>query len=190
MASKVRHDLPEARWPTAAEAARARLFSPIQLGPVQATSRTWVPAMVPWRATEDGEVTDNVVDWYSRFADGEPGVLVVEATGIRDVPSGPLLRVGHDRFIPGLRRLTDAVRERSGGRTRLFLQILDFLAIRRRPEKAKFFARFLQITERHREGVRDRFGDAAAADADSVRAQLAQCDDDTLRSLLTRREYR
>ena len=99
MANKVRHDLPEARWPSAEEAARARLFAPVHLGPVEATSRTWVPAMVPWRATEDGEVTDNVVDWYSRFADGEPGVLVVEATGIRDVPSGPLLRIGHDANV-------------------------------------------------------------------------------------------
>ena len=38
--------------------------------------------------------------WYERFARGRPGGLVVEATGIRDVPSGPLLRVGHDRFVP------------------------------------------------------------------------------------------
>src|SRR5262245_16279441 len=29
---------------------------------------------------------------YSRFAEGRPGVIVVEATGIRDIPSGPLLR--------------------------------------------------------------------------------------------------
>ena len=115
MADRVRHALPEARWPTAEEAARARLFSPVQLGPLEAASRTWVPAMVPWRATEDGEVTQNVLDWYGRFADGEPGVLVVEATGIRDVPSGPLLRVGHDRFVPGLRELVERVREHSRG---------------------------------------------------------------------------
>ena len=37
-------------------------------------------------------------------------MLVVEATGIRDVPSGPLLRIGHDRFVPGLARLVEAVR--------------------------------------------------------------------------------
>ena len=28
-------------------------------------------------------------------------MIVVEATGIRDVPSGPLLRIGHDRFVAG-----------------------------------------------------------------------------------------
>ena len=64
------------------------------------TARTWVPAMVPWRATEDGFVTRNVLDWYGRFARGGPAPIVVEATGISD-SSGPLLRIGDDRFLPG-----------------------------------------------------------------------------------------
>src|SRR5690349_21918051 len=117
----VRHSLPDAHWPTADEAARSLLFSEVALGPVTARTRTWVPAMVPWRATEDGFVTPAVLDWYARFAEGEPGVLVVEATGIRDVPSGPLLRIGHDRFLHGLEALVKTVHERSRGRTRLFI---------------------------------------------------------------------
>ena len=71
--------------------------------------------MVPWRATEGGEVTPDVIAWYRRFAEGRPGVIVVEATGIRDIPSGPLLRIGHDRFVPGLRDLVRAVRDASDG---------------------------------------------------------------------------
>src|SRR5688572_925405 len=97
----IRHPLPATAWPTVEEARRSRLFSPVRLGPLEAAERTWVPAMVPWRATEDGFVTEDVTDWYARFAAGEPGVLVAEATGIRDIPSGPLLRAGHDRYIPG-----------------------------------------------------------------------------------------
>src|SRR5512143_439146 len=123
----IRHSLPEARWPTAEEAARALLFTPIGVGRLTLESRTWVPAMVPWRATEDGLVTRDVLDWYERFARGRPGAIVIEATGIRDVPSGPLLRIGHDRFIPGLRRLVETVRAASSGETRLFIQIIDFL---------------------------------------------------------------
>src|SRR5437899_2239413 len=142
---RIKYTLPEVRWPSAEEAARARLFSPVRIGPLEARQRTWVPAMVPWRATEGGEVTQDVIDWYGRFAAGKPGVLVVEATGIRDVPSGPLLRVGHDRFIPGLRTLVDTVRERSRGRTRLFIQMIDFLRVNRRPEPEKFFGRYLEI---------------------------------------------
>src|SRR6188768_2849581 len=115
--------LPAVRWPSAAEARASTLFSGIQVGAFTSRTRTWVPAMVPWRADENGFVTRNVLDWYGRFADGRPGVLVVEATGIRDVPSGPLLRIGDDRFVPGLRDLVALVRERSGGTTRLLVQI-------------------------------------------------------------------
>ena len=185
-----KHELPPPHWPTAEAARRSLLFSPLPLGPLTLTSRTWVPAMVPWRASDDGLVTPHVLDWYGRFADGAPGVLVVEATGIRDVPSGPLLRIGHDRHVEGLRDLVRTVHERSGGRTRVLLQIIDFLAIRRRPDKARFFARFLTITDAHRRRVAAHCGEAAAADEANVRNTLAACDDDTLRRLLTPREFR
>src|SRR5688572_26249178 len=149
----VRHYIPEARWPTADEAARSLLFQPVRVGAVELESRTWVPAMVPWRATEDGLVTRENLEWYGRFAAGRPGAIVVEATGIRDVPSGPLLRIGHDRFLPGLRELVSRVREASEGQTRLLIQLIDFLRIRRRPEPDKFFARFLELNDRHRAAV-------------------------------------
>src|SRR4051812_25867277 len=147
---RIKHKLADVAWPTEAEAASARLFQPVRIGPLEARQRTWVPAMVPWRATEDGFVTDEVVEWYARFAAGRPGVIVVEATGIRDVPSGPLLRIGHDRFLPGLSRLVNAVRTASGGETRLFIQLIDFLAIKRRPPKDKYLERFLRLDDRHR----------------------------------------
>ncbi|MGE3171487.1 MAG: NADH:flavin oxidoreductase [Planctomycetota bacterium] len=184
------HQVPDTTWPGAAEATASRWFSPVRLGPVTARTRTWVPAMVPWRASDDGLVTQHVLDWYGRFAQGRPGVLVVEATGIRDVPSGPLLRVGHDRFVPGLRALVETVRERSGGATRLFLQILDFLSIRRRPEPAKYFARFLQLSERHRAAAAAAAPALDAADDDAVRAWLAAQDDACWQQVLTAREYR
>jgi len=149
-AEKILYEAQPGRWPSADEAARARLFQPLSAGRLQLTSRTWVPAMVPWRATEAGDATDDVVAWYRRFAEGRPGALVVEATGVRDVPSGPLLRIGDDRFIHGLTRIVDAVREASDGRTRLFIQLIDFLAVRRRPAPAKFFERYLRVTDRLR----------------------------------------
>jgi len=182
--------VPEVQWPTAEQAAQSLWFSPIRLGPITARTRTWVPAMVPWRATDDGMMTQHVLDWYGRFARGKPGVLVVEATGIRDVPSGPLLRVGHDRFLPGLRELVRTVHEQSGGQTRLLLQCIDFLGVRRRPAKDKFFARFLQLSERHRDGLRQLLGAGAPADDAGVRAALARCDDKALRTLLSPRELR
>ena len=173
---RIEHKATPGRWPDAAGAAAARLFQPIDLGPVRLAQRTWVPAMVPWRATDEGFVSDGVLDWYRRFAEGQPGAIVVEATGIRDVPSGPLLRIGHDRFLPGLSRLVETVRRASGGETRLFIQIIDFLAIRRRPTREAFFGRHLAITDRHRaalglvddEAVRQRLLDLPAAEADAA----------------------
>ena len=161
----IKHRLPQVRWPSQEEAAHSRLYSPVRIGTLEARQRTWVPAMVPWRATEDGFVTDDVIDWYRRFAEGRPGVIVVEATGIRDIPSGPLLRIGADRFVPGLRKLVEAVREGSDGETRLFIQIIDFLTIRRRPEPQKFFEKYLMLREPHRAAV-------GGGTDDEVRARL------------------
>ena len=103
--------------------------------------------MVPWRSNEEGLVTKDVIEWYQRFAEGKPGAIVVEATGIRDIPSGPLLRIGHDRYIDGLKRLTAAIHEASKGETKCFIQLIDFLNIKRRPPKDKFFNRFLKISD-------------------------------------------
>jgi dimethylglycine catabolism A len=172
-----------ARWPNPEEAAASQLFSPIRLGPVTARHRTWIPAMVPWRATEAGFVTPEVLDWYGRFARGKPGVLVVEATGVRDVPSGPLLRINDDRFIPGLKDLVRTVHEASGGETKLFIQIIDFLGIRRRPDPERFFARFLRITDRHRQ-VLEMFG----ATEGEIRERLAALDETVLADALTAQE--
>ena len=59
---KIRHALPAARWPTAEEAARARWFQRARIGRLDVAERTWVPAMVPWRASADGVVTPQVLD--------------------------------------------------------------------------------------------------------------------------------
>ena len=134
---KIKHPIPDAEWPTREQAESSLCFSPIQVGPATLEERTWVPAMVPWRCTEDGIVTQDILDWYERFARGRPGAIVVEATGIREIASGPLMRIGHDRFLPGLRNLVDTVRRASGGHTKLFIQIIDFLTVRRRPTKEK-----------------------------------------------------
>ena len=139
--------------------------------------------MVPWRASDDGFVTPDVLDWYECFARGRPGAIVVEATGIREVPSGPLLRIGHDRFLPGLKDLVRVVREASGGETRLFIQIIDFLTIRRRPDPARYFAQFLAITPRHRRA----FGRIDAEDLE-VRAWLPTLPREELEKILDARE--
>jgi 2,4-dienoyl-CoA reductase-like NADH-dependent reductase (Old Yellow Enzyme family) len=189
-ANPIKHPIPETRWPTAQEAAQSRLFQPIQIGRLTLESRTWVPAMVPWRATEDGFVTQDNLDWYRRFAEGRPAALVVEATGVRDIPSGPLLRIGHDRFLPGLKQLVETVREASDGYTKLFIQIIDFLAVKRRPDPQKYFDRFLVITPRHREAIARLSDDRRYLNGDqtTVREFLKHASQEVWDSILDERE--
>ena len=189
-ARPIRHKIVDTRWPSAEEAARSKLFTPVRIRQLEARSRTWVPAMVPWRATEDGFVTQQNLDWYRRFAEGRPGVLVVEATGVRDIPSGPLLRIGDDRFIPGLRKLVEAVKEASHGETLLFIQIIDFLAVKRRPEREKYFQRFLRLTDRHRRELAQATDQShwLRADEAEVRGFLDSAGEGFLERVLTPRE--
>ena len=189
-ANPIKHAIPETTWPTAEEAANSLLLQPITIGPLTLESRTWVPAMVPWRATEEGFVTQDNLDWYRRFAAGQPAALVVEATGIRDIPSGPLLRISHDRFLPGLRQLVDTVREASDGHTRLFIQIIDFLAVKRRPDPAKYFQRFLKITAQHRQAIAEVTEDSSwiSAAETKVRAFLNDAPDTVIDCVLNQRE--
>lgn len=172
------------RIPTRDEAAASRLFSPLESGPLKLSSRTWVPAMVPWRADNDGNVTQAVVDWYARLAEGQPGAIVIEATGIRDVPSGPLLRIGHDRYLDGLRRVVEAIHRHSDGRSKALIQLIDFLAVKRRPERAKFLERFLEINHRHRLAL-----DMVGAGDEAVRTRLLDLDDPGLQAVLAPREW-
>ena len=170
-------------WPTQSEAAGSLLFSPIQVGPLQLSSRTWIPAMVPWRATPDGHITPANLEWYKRFAQGRPAVIVIEATGIRDIPSGSLLRLGNDQFIPGMSELVRTVHEASEGYTRVFIQLIDFLAIRRRPDPEAYFFRHLQIRQHHRDAL-----NMPLAQDEQVRVALARLPKEELRLLLDFRE--
>ncbi|HEY8462151.1 MAG TPA: NADH:flavin oxidoreductase, partial [Blastocatellia bacterium] len=86
--------------------------------------------------------------------------------------------------------LVEVVRKASGGHTRLFIQIIDFLAVRRRPEKEKYFERFLKIEERHRRNLFEATGDERwlTAGEEDIRAFLKSAPDDLLDRALDERE--
>jgi 2,4-dienoyl-CoA reductase-like NADH-dependent reductase (Old Yellow Enzyme family) len=140
--------------------------------------------MVTWRGTTAGFVTQHHIEWYSRLAAGRPAVLVVEATGIRDVPSGPLLRINEDAFIPGLAALVQAAHLASAGATRVLLQIIDFLRVRRRPPPDRFFGEYLRITPAHKIAL----GLPRDADERDVRQRLAALPEGEWHMVLSPRE--
>lgn len=116
------------------ERGNARLFQPFPIGKGGHVlpNRIWLPAMVTWRATDEGVVTSSVHDIYVRYAAGGAGMIVLEAMGIRDVASGPLLRIGHDRFVPGLKNLVADMRAAAAYPSLFIPQIIDYLKIARR----------------------------------------------------------
>ena len=178
---RIKYKAEAGNWPSRDQAANSLLFSPLSVGRLQLEQRTWVPAMVPWRASEEGDLTQDVLDWYERFAEGQPGAIVVEATGIRDIASGPLLRISNDSHIEGLRRLVDTIRKASDGKTKVFIQIIDFLSIRKRPDREKFLQKFLSLTDRHRELLKED-------DEAKIRATLIAKTDQELSKILDSRE--
>ena len=93
--------------------------------------------------------------------------------------------------FPGLRQLVETVREASGGHTRLFIQILDFLAVKRRPDPAKFFQRFLKVVNHHRKAIAEVTGEEIwlSADEERVRKFLSSSSDEVLESVLDEREW-
>ena len=118
--------------------AESLLFTPMTVNGVTLPNRVWLPAMVTWLSNDAGEVTEDVRRRYVRYAKGGPGMIVLEAMGIRDIASGPLLRIGHDRYVPALRSLVDEIHATAD--VRVIPQVIDFLKIARR-DPARSLAR-------------------------------------------------
>jgi len=87
-----------------------RLFEPITLGPMHLSNRVVMPAMA-LNYTPNGEMTDKFINMYAARARGGTGLIIIGGAEIDDEASGVdlMLSIKDDRFIPGLRRLTDAI---------------------------------------------------------------------------------
>ena len=85
------------------------LFSPAQIGTLQLRNRL---VMTPMHLgySPKGEVNDQLVEFYRARARGGVGLIVVGGCGIDRIGNAfSMLQLDDDRFIPGLRRLVDAV---------------------------------------------------------------------------------
>ncbi len=90
-----------------------QLFSTLDINNMQLPNRTVLTAMVTRLSGEDGFVNQDISDRYVRFARGEPGLIVVEATAVHKAKSGQLLRLSDDQFISGHRDMLARVRDNS-----------------------------------------------------------------------------
>ncbi|MBI2907111.1 MAG: NADH:flavin oxidoreductase [Chloroflexi bacterium] len=105
---------------------RMRLFTPIWVGGVRLDNRIVFPAFEHNTATEDGFVTQATLDFHTRIAAGGVGLIITGATVINPDPSTKqtkyILDLSHDRFIPGHRKLAEAMHQEGA---KAFVQIAD-----------------------------------------------------------------
>jgi 2,4-dienoyl-CoA reductase (NADPH2) len=87
-----------------------RMFSPIEVGGRTLRNRVLLPAM-DLHYTPDGAVNDRLVAFYRARSKG-PALVVVGGCRIsREAAPDGFIGLHEDRFIPGLKRLVDAIRE-------------------------------------------------------------------------------
>ena len=98
------------------------LFSPIRIGALELPARLFKTATAETRATGDGLVTQEVIDFYAPMASaGTPLIITGNMYISSQAKSAPRqLGVDHDDKIAGLKRLTDEV-HRHG--SRIFAQL-------------------------------------------------------------------
>jgi 2,4-dienoyl-CoA reductase (NADPH2) len=100
-----------------------KLFEPISIANVQVKNRIVMSPMGLGRATEDGFVTDAMVDFYIERAKGGVGLINI-VCGYNDfcvyLPHIPALQ--DDKYVPGLKTMTGAIHEHGA---KVFSQIIN-----------------------------------------------------------------
>ncbi|HNW28776.1 MAG TPA: NAD(P)/FAD-dependent oxidoreductase [Spirochaetota bacterium] len=90
------------------------LFSPVTIGTMKIKNRIAMAPMATDFAEGDGTVSQRLIDYYEARARGGAGLIILEVCTIDGMSPYIPRTVGiwDDSFIPGLKRLTDAVHAR------------------------------------------------------------------------------
>jgi 2,4-dienoyl-CoA reductase (NADPH2) len=88
----------------------SNLFSPIKINKLEIKNRIVMTAM-HLGYTPEGFVTDRLIDFYAARAGGGAGLIIVGGCTIDDISSmAGMINIEDDKYIPGLKRLTEAVK--------------------------------------------------------------------------------
>ena len=92
-----------------------KIFTPIQIRDLELPHRIVLPAMGTKFSGNDCFVTDKLIDYHVARVKGCSGLNIVEVSSVH-TPSAPrhFLSISDDMYIPGLKKLTDAVHEAGG----------------------------------------------------------------------------
>jgi 2,4-dienoyl-CoA reductase-like NADH-dependent reductase (Old Yellow Enzyme family) len=87
------------------------LLTPARIGPVELKNRIVMPPMTTRTADDDGFVTEDCIAYYLARVQGGTGLITVEMASPEKAGRHRRREIGiyDDRFIPGLKRLVDAI---------------------------------------------------------------------------------
>ena len=163
-----------------------KLLEPLDINGMVIPNRVAVPAMVTRLSGEDGFVNQDIIDRYRRYAEGQVGLIVVEAMAIHGAKSGPLLRISDDGFVPGHAELVARVHDASD--SKIVPQIIHFMKVARSGWRQTIET----LTDADIEAIIRQFAEAAAraraAGYDGVELHSAHAY--TLSSFLSRHNRR
>lgn len=111
-----------------------KLFSPIKIRGLELKNRIMFPAMGTKMPTEDKFVNQQLIDYQVARVKGGCGLNFTEVCSVYRLASPKkFLAISEDKYIPGLKKLTDAIHE-AGGKAGIQLW-LGGLAVRSDPEQ-------------------------------------------------------
>jgi 2,4-dienoyl-CoA reductase-like NADH-dependent reductase (Old Yellow Enzyme family) len=158
------------------------LFTPIRIGNLELPGRFVKSATTETLCTDDGFVTDELIEYYERIAQGGTPLLITGNAyfSLYSKAAPRQLAADDDDKIPGLRRLTDAVHPHG---SKIFMQIYHvgrqasprFVGRKDAVAPSRVFEPILGV--RPREITREEIGEAVQGLADAAaRGQQAGFD--------------
>lgn len=94
----------------------SKLFSPVKIGDLELKNRFMMAPMENGLAEFGGEVSQKLIDFFVERAKNEVSIIITGSVAVtpegRGLPTQ--LTVYDDKFVPGLKRLTDAVHNAGG----------------------------------------------------------------------------
>src|SRR5215469_3715517 len=98
------------------------LLTPARIGPVEINNRIVMPPMTTRTADDEGFVTEDCIAYYLARVRGGTGLITVEMASPEKAGRHRRREIGiyDDRFIPGLKRLVDAIH---GGGAKASIQL-------------------------------------------------------------------
>ena len=92
-----------------------KLFSPIKIKDMELKNRVILPAMGTKFSGDGSEVTDKLIDYHVARVRGGSALNIVEVSSVY-TPAAPkrFLSISEDKYIPGMKRLTDAIHAEGG----------------------------------------------------------------------------